>query len=57
MRRLSCPYLFHIFPSFGASGDLCFVIVALPGYLHLYFFIYISAPFAIPSAYFWHILR
>ena len=24
--------------SFGASGGLCFVIRALPGYLHLYMF-------------------
>ena len=25
-------------PSFGALGRLCFVIVAFPGYLHLYFY-------------------
>ena len=29
--------LFLISPSFGASVGLCFVIVAFPGYLHLYF--------------------
>ena len=31
-----CPYLFLISPSFGASGGLCFVILAFPGYF-LYF--------------------
>ena len=29
-------FLFLISPSFCARGGLCFVIVALPGYLHLY---------------------
>ena len=37
MWRLFCHYLFLISPSFGVSGGLCFVIVAFPGYLHLYF--------------------
>ena len=31
-----CHYVFFISPSFGASGRLCFVIVAFPGYLFLY---------------------
>ena len=31
------PYLFLTSPSFGASGGLCFIIVAFPGYLYLYF--------------------
>ena len=31
-------YFFLFSPSFGASGGLYFVIVAFPGYLHLYFF-------------------
>ena len=30
-----CPNMFLISSSFGASGGLCFVIVALPGSLHL----------------------
>ena len=33
MCYLLCPYLFLISPSFGASGGLCFVFVAFPGYL------------------------
>ena len=33
--RLCCPYLFLIFSYFGASGGLCFVIVAFPGYFFL----------------------
>ena len=37
--RCFCPYLFLISPSFGASGRLCFVIVAFSGYLYLYFYI------------------
>ena len=32
-----CHYLFLISHSFDASGGLGFVIVALPGYIHLYF--------------------
>ena len=32
--------LFLISPCFGASGRLCFVIVAFPRYLHLYFLCY-----------------
>ena len=36
MWSLFCHYLFHI-SSFGASGMLNFGVVALPGYLHLYF--------------------
>ena len=32
--------MFHISPSFGASGGLCIVIAAFPGYLHLYFLLY-----------------
>ena len=39
MWRLCRPYLFLICLSFGASGGLCFVIVAFPGYRHLYFLI------------------
>ena len=35
--RLWCPYLFLIIPSFGASEGLCFVFVAFPEYLNLYF--------------------
>ena len=35
-------YLFLISPSFGALGGLCFVIVAFPGYLHLYSWLVIS---------------
>ena len=31
-----CPYLFLIFPSFGISGGLCFMMVAFPRFLHLY---------------------
>ena len=31
-----CHYLFPTFPPFGASGGLCFVIVAFTKYLHLY---------------------
>ena len=34
------PYLFLIFSSFNASGGLCVVTVAFPGYLHLYMFSY-----------------
>ena len=34
--RLCCPYLFLIAPVFGASGGLCFVIMAFPWYLHIY---------------------
>ena len=34
---LCCPYLFLISPSFGASEGFCFVIVAFPGRIHLYF--------------------
>ena len=30
-------FLFLIFPSFGASGRLCFVIVAFSGHLYLHF--------------------
>ena len=37
MWRLCCPYFFFISPSFGASRGLCFVTVAFPWYLHLYF--------------------
>ena len=37
MWSLYCSYLILISPSFGASGRLCFVIVAFPGYRHLYF--------------------
>ena len=37
MWRLGCPYLFLIFFFlFGASGGLCFVIVAFHGNLHLH---------------------
>ena len=32
-----CHYLFLISPSFGRGGRLCFVSIALPGYLHLHF--------------------
>ena len=32
----SKPSLFLISTSFGASGGLCFAIVAFPGYLHIY---------------------
>ena len=31
-----CHYLFLIFPSFGILGRLCIMIVAVPGYLHLF---------------------
>ena len=34
---LFCDLLFLAFPSFGNLGRLCFVTVAFPGYLHLYF--------------------
>ena len=34
-RLFSC-CLFLSSPSVGASGTLCFVFVAVPGYLHLY---------------------
>ena len=34
---LLCHYLFLISRSFGASGCLCFVTVAFPGYLHISF--------------------
>ena len=37
MWRLFCHYLFLISLSFDASGRLCFVIVAFPGYPHIYF--------------------
>ena len=37
MWRLCCPYLFLTSPSFGASGGLCFMIVAVPEYLHWHF--------------------
>ena len=40
MWRLWCPYLLLIF--IGASGRLCFVIVAFLGYLHLYCFRWIA---------------
>ena len=40
--RLFCHYLFLISPDFDASGRLCFLIVAFPGYLHLYLFISIT---------------
>ena len=36
-RMWGCLYMFFICPSFGASGGLCFVIVALPVYLHIFF--------------------
>ena len=36
MWNSSCYYLFSVSPAFGASGRLCFVIVAFPGYFHLY---------------------
>ena len=32
-----CTAMFFISPCFGALGGLCVVIVAFPGYLHLYF--------------------
>ena len=32
-------FLFLISPSFGASGGLCFVILAFPTYLYVYFVI------------------
>ena len=35
MRRLFGLYLFLMPPYFGASGGLCVVIVAFPGYFHL----------------------
>ena len=31
-------YLFLISPSFGASGGLCFVIMAFPGYFYFFFY-------------------
>ena len=34
---LFCHCLFLRSPCFGASGRLCFMIVAFPGYFHLYF--------------------
>ena len=37
MKHLFVHYLFLNSSSFGASGGLCFVIVAFTGYLHLYF--------------------
>ena len=37
--RSYCPHLFFISPSFGASRELCFLIVAFPGYLQFYFFL------------------
>ena len=37
MCPLFCHYLFLSSPSFGASGRLCFLIVAFPGYFHIYF--------------------
>ena len=36
---LCCLHLFLVSPSFVASRQLCFVTVAFPGYLHLYFLI------------------
>ena len=36
--HLFCPYIFFTSPSFGASGGLCVVIVAFPGYFHLHFY-------------------
>ena len=36
MWRLFCHYLFLISPSFGASGGLCFIIVAFPGCPHMF---------------------
>ena len=36
MWRLCCPYFFLFFPPFCASGGLCFVIVAFPGYPHIF---------------------
>ena len=36
MSHLSYPYLFLSPPSFGASGDTCFVIVAFPVYVFIY---------------------
>ena len=36
MSRLYCRYLFLISPSIGALRRMCFVIVAFPGYLHVY---------------------
>ena len=35
IRRLCCPYFYLISPSFGASGGLCFVLVAFPRYGHM----------------------
>ena len=35
--RFVCLSLFLIYPSFGTSGGLYFVIVAFPGYLQLCF--------------------
>ena len=37
MWRLFCPHLFLLSHSFGTSVGLCFVILAFPGYLHLYY--------------------
>ena len=34
---LFCHYLFLILPYFGDLGRMCFMIMAFPGYLHLYF--------------------
>ena len=42
MWRFCCPYLFLFSPSFDASRKLCFVIVAIPGYLLLFFFLLCS---------------
>ena len=39
MWHLFCPHLFHIFPSFGSSEGLYFVIVAFPGILTYIFVI------------------
>ena len=38
MQHLFCHYMFLTSPSFSSLGRLCFVIVALPEYIHLYFY-------------------
>ena len=37
MWHLFCHCLFLISPSFSASEGLCFIILAFPAYLHLFF--------------------
>ena len=34
--------MFHMSPSFGASGRLCFVMVTFPGYLQLHVNVYVT---------------